>query len=188
MRHFLVTLSLLVFMLGSVAHADFSGGAFYTKNAVVQSISIDEAKVLVAHNKWRAEVGAPEMAYSKELASLAQAWADQLKNTHDCNMKHSAGAFGENIFWQSALAWSNGRRELLPIAPHEVVDAWGGEKKHYRYADNACAASEVCGHYTQLVWKKSTSVGCGVAVCGNRDQIWVCQYSPAGNRVGEKPY
>ncbi|MDO9190699.1 MAG: CAP domain-containing protein [Sulfurimicrobium sp.] len=46
----------------------------------------------------------------------------------------------------------------------------------------------MCGHYTQLVWKKTTAVGCGMAVCGSRDQIWVCQYSPAGNWAGQKPY
>lgn len=150
--------------------------------------NVDEARMVEAHNKWRAEVGVPGIGYSKKLASSAQAWADQLKNTHDCNMKHSAGAAGENIFWQSAVIWSDGRRELRHVAPKEVVDSWGNEKKHYNHANNDCAPSEACGHYTQVVWKNTTSVGCGMAVCGNQNQIWVCQYSPAGNQAGQKPY
>lgn len=150
--------------------------------------NVDEARMVEAHNKWRAEVGVPGIGYSKKLASSAQAWADQLKNTHDCNMKHSAGAAGENLFWQSAVVWSDGRRELSPVAPKEVVDSWSSEKKYYNHAGNACAPSEVCGHYTQVVWKSTSAVGCGMAVCDNRDQIWVCQYSPAGNQAGQKPY
>lgn len=149
---------------------------------------MDGAGMVAAHNKWRAEAGVPGLSYSKKLASSAQAWADQLKYSHDCNMKHSAGAAGENIFWQSAVVWSDGRRELRQVEPKQVVDSWGSEKKHYNHAGNACAPTEVCGHYTQVVWKNTSAVGCGMAVCGNLDQIWVCQYSPAGNWAGQKPF
>ena len=32
-------------------------------------------------------------------------------------------------------------------------------------------------------------IGCGMAVCDDtKQQIWVCQYEPAGNWVGERPY
>ena len=36
------------------------------------------------------------------------------------------------------------------------------------------------GHFTQLVWKGSTQIGCGVASCGGQN-FWVCRYSPPGN-------
>jgi pathogenesis-related protein 1 len=67
-----------------------------------------------------------------------------------------------------------------------VVDAWGNEVNYYSYADNSC--SGVCGHYTQLVWQSTREVGCAMAVCGDKAQIWVCTYHPAGNFVGQKPY
>mmetsp|Transcript_115894 Transcript_115894/g.360990 ORF Transcript_115894/g.360990 Transcript_115894/m.360990 type:complete len:186 (-) Transcript_115894:81-638(-) len=35
------------------------------------------------------------------------------------------------------------------------------------------------GHYTQVVWRASTSVGCGVS-----GALLVCEYGPAGNVVG----
>jgi hypothetical protein len=72
-----------------------------------------------------------------------------------------------------------------------VVDAWGNEKKDYDYANNSCQSGAVCGHYTQVVWRSTKLVGCGVASCsaGNsKAQVWVCQYSPPGNYVGERPY
>ena len=192
------TLCALALFHASFAHADITeAAAFWGEGTAVMAPHLDDdsspgsvngARIVAAHNTWRAEVGVPGITYSKKLASSAQAWADQLKNTNGCNMKHSAGAAGENLFWQSAAIWSDGRRDQQQIDPKVVVDAWGSEKKHYSHADNTCAHSEVCGHYTQLIWKKTTSVGCGMAVCGNRDQIWVCQYAPAGNWVGQKPY
>jgi pathogenesis-related protein 1 len=181
----------LCFLSGSVTHAAFwdDGEAAVTRDSGGSSSGkIDGASLVAVHNKWRAEVGVPGLSYSKTLAVSAQAWADQLKDSYGCNMKHSTGAVGENIFWQSAVIWSDGRRELRHVAPKEVVDSWGSEKRNYSHAVNACKPSEVCGHYTQVVWKNTTSVGCGMAVCGNQDQIWVCQYSPAGNWAGQKPY
>jgi hypothetical protein len=39
------------------------------------------------------------------------------------------------------------------------------------------------GHFTQLVWKDTTNLGCGLNTrCGMA--IYVCQYAPAGNVMG----
>jgi pathogenesis-related protein 1 len=45
----------------------------------------------------------------------------------------------------------------------------------------------VCGHYTQIVWRDTTSVGCAAQSCP-QGEIWVCDYSPPGNYVGQHPY
>jgi pathogenesis-related protein 1 len=119
------------------------------------------------------------------LAASAQAWADKLKSTKNCGMAHSGGPEGENLYWASA--WSNGPAQS--ISPAQVLNAWGSEKANYSHANNNCAAGKVCGHYTQVVWKNTSSVGCGMAVCESpKNQVWVCQYLPAGNYVGQKPY
>ncbi len=152
---------------------------------------VDREAIVTAHNKWRAEVGVGKLSYSRDLEVSAQAWADALKKTNRCQMRHSSpeGKYGENLFWASAVKWSDGRRELQKVSSDRPVDAWATEKANYDYASNSCEAGKVCGHYTQVVWKASTKVGCAYAVCeDSHDQVWVCQYQPAGNVIGRKPY
>jgi len=159
--------------------------------AGVRAGQVDEAAIVAAHNKWRAQVGVPALSYSPALAASAQAWAEELKQRNHCRMRHSRpqGQYGENLFWASAVVWSDGRRELSQVPPAKPVDSWGGEQRDYDYANNRCKPGKVCGHYTQLVWKASTRVGCAMAVCeDSQEQVWVCQYQPAGNVVGRKPY
>lgn len=151
----------------------------------------DSKEMLAAHNHWRKTVGAPQLKYSTELAASAQVWANHLKDSNHCQLQHSKpdGRYGENLFWASAMEWSDGRRELQKVSPKTVVDDWGNERKDYNYASNSCAPGKMCGHYTQLVWTSTTTVGCAVAVCKDSvEQVWVCQYQPPGNEVGKKPY
>jgi pathogenesis-related protein 1 len=146
---------------------------------------INSTEILSAHNTARAAVGVPALTYSDTLANSAQAWANHLKNTRNCNMQHSSGNVGENLYWASA--WSNGPAQQ--IAPQQAVDSWVKEKTDYDYSSNSCAPGKMCGHYTQVVWKNTQQVGCGMAVCDSpKNQVWVCQYSPPGNYIGQKPY
>jgi len=162
---------------------------------VIQSIHAADFKpadFVSAHNKWRVADGVMEkLSYSPSLAKSAQAWADNLKKNNACKMRHSKpdGKYGENLYWASAVQWSDGRNELQQVTPEQVVDSWGSEKADYNYADNSCAPGKMCGHYTQVVWRSTTTVGCAMAVCkDSQEQIWVCQYQKPGNWVGQKPY
>ena len=93
-------------------------------------------------------------------------------------MKHRRpNDYGENLYW----SYNKSPDSKM------VVDAWGSEIKDYDYATNTCNPNKVCGHYTQVVWRDTKEVGCGVAYCG-KEQVWVCNYSPPGNFVGQKPY
>lgn len=73
--------------------------------------------------------------------------------------------------------------------PVLAIDAWANEEKKYDYEKPKF--SESTGHYTQLVWKNTTAVGCGAVQCSNDAsngvQGWylVCEYSPAGNVAGQ---
>jgi uncharacterized protein YkwD len=136
--------------------------------------------MLDAHARIRAAVGVGPLTWSAALASHAQEWTDRL-STSGCTLNHRTGpdrqGYGENLFATSGRA-----------SPAEVVGSWESEKPDYDYATNTCAAGKACGHYTQIVWRNSTEVGCGVSICGNGNQIWACNYGPAGNVQGEKPY
>jgi hypothetical protein len=71
------------------------------------------------------------------------------------------------------------------VTPAEVVQTWIAEKGDYDPDSNTCAG--VCTHYTQVVWRTTREVGCGMAFDGER-QVWVCEYDPAGNVAGHRPY
>jgi uncharacterized protein YkwD len=144
--------------------------------------------MLNAHNQVRISATPtpnpplPALQWSVQAASTAQTWADQ------CNFTHNSrrGNLGENI----AAATPNA------LTTAGVVQNWASEAAHYDYGTNACAPGQVCGHYTQLVWRNTTHVGCATRVCDKnspfqgftRWQFWVCNYSPPGNFVGQRPY
>ncbi|CAH8634065.1 unnamed protein product, partial [Schistosoma rodhaini] len=66
-----------------------------------------------------------------------------------------------------------------------AVDAWFNEHKLYNFSVNNCRK---CLHYTQMVWAKTTDIGCGVANCSTYGLSIVCNYGPGGNWINEKPY
>lgn len=154
----------------------------------------EQSTLVAAHNRWRATVGVGRLTWADDLAVRAQAWANNLGQNNHCAMQHSrnrddgAVKIGENLYWASPVIWSNGRREVQAIASDKVVDAWGSEVKDYSYAGNSCRPGQMCGHYTQVVWRDTREVGCAAYVCGDASQVWVCQYRPAGNWVGQQPY
>ncbi len=133
-------------------------------------------QMLAAHNQWRQQVGVPPLTWSPELAAYAQAWANRLLRENQFEHR-SDSPYGEN------LAWSSGQQ----LSPANVVEMWGREQQDYDYASNQCRPGQVCGHYTQVVWRDTQQVGCGVARGDNRE-VWVCNYDPPGNYVGRKPY
>ncbi len=155
------------------------------------ALDFDADEMVAAHNRWRKTVHVPPLTWSSELAASAQEWANHLRDDNACRMQHSKpdSKYGENLYWGSAVQWSDGRREVQKVSPKKVVDDWASERADYDYKDNRCAAGRMCGHYTQVIWKSTTAVGCAIALCEDtRDQIWVCRYQPPGNWVGKKPY
>lgn len=156
--------------------------------------SNEQAGMTAAHNSVRHALNINELSWSEALANHAQEWADYLANNNQCKMQHRPddGAFkrlyGENLFWASPRRWSSGKVEIQDIKAEDVVTAWADEVHDYDYANNQCAIGKICGHYTQIVWRNTTAVGCGMKVCSDYSQIWVCSYDPAGNYIGQKPY
>jgi pathogenesis-related protein 1 len=127
-----------------------------------------------AHNAVRMRVGVPPLRWSAKLAQAAQQWADNLlrKGTLDHQVSNPNG---ENLYEMDGSTAS----------PADVVNDWASEARDYDYKDNSCSA--VCGHYTQIVWRKTEEVGCAAAQSRTR-QVWVCEYFPPGNYEGQRPY
>jgi uncharacterized protein YkwD len=128
-------------------------------------------RFVAAHNRARAKHCAGPLAWSSKLASYAQKWADTLK-AKGCAFGHSGGPYGENL--------AAGTEGVLD--PEATVAMWYDEIKLYKFPHGGFSMQT--GHFTQLVWRTTTQVGCGHAQCKGND-IWVCEYDPPGNYDGE---
>jgi uncharacterized protein YkwD len=138
-----------------------------------------------AHNQVRAALGIGPLTWDPALAAIAQSWASAcVDNEAPVGLiDHNAGRsdtypeyVGENIYGAGGGASGT-----------DAVALWVSEEEDYDYASNTC--SGVCGHYTQVVWRASTKLGCGISSCpgltyGNSV---VCNYAPGGNSGG-RPY
>ncbi|SMC22364.1 Cysteine-rich secretory protein family protein [Andreprevotia lacus DSM 23236] len=160
---------------------------------VLTSDTAAAQELLARHNAVRAgeNAGLPNMAWSDGLAAVAQRWADNLAATNSCDLQHSGSnssfeghGVGENLFG----GWVSPGGPGYFWTPTQVVDSWANEKPDYSFVTKSCASGKVCGHYTQVVWKSSTTLGCGRAKCGSSKEVWVCNYSPPGNYAGQNPY
>jgi uncharacterized protein YkwD len=128
----------------------------------------DTTSILVdAHNRVRAAHCAPPLAWSAQLAKVAQGWADKLRDA-GCAFEHSRTRYGENLAAGTAGALDAG----------SVVEMWYREVDQYDF--KRAAFSMDTGHFTQVVWVGTTKLGCGVASCKGME-IWVCNYDPPGN-------
>ncbi len=132
------------------------------------------AAVLNSTNLFRREHNATAAVWNATTAAFA---AQYLAGNADCTFAHSGGPYGENI----AVGYPS---------VQAAIDAWGNERQIYDFGHPGF--SEATGHFTQLVWKRSTSVGCGRRLCGGKaagakSTGWylVCEYWPRGNVIGQ---
>jgi pathogenesis-related protein 1 len=167
------------------------------------------AGITAAHNAVRATVPAQPplspLTWCQTIADYAQQWATSLAMNMCSQPQHRSAielqgkGYGENL----ATFASGGLLGLgLSTTAKQAVSGWASEAACWTYGtiggtekcDTSCYTnlhSDGCGHYTQIVWRDTTQLGCGVASCNNgalTEDIWVCNYAPPGNFPAQAPY
>lgn len=127
--------------------------------------------MLDEHNRARAQHCAPALTWSPKVAAAAQRWANHLRD-QGCAFEHSQTEYGENL-----AAGSTGS-----MSPRQAVAMWMEEKRDYDFGRGGFSMKT--GHFTQVIWRGSSQLGCGMSSCDGMD-IWVCNYAPPGNMEGE---
>lgn len=148
------------------ANAATTASSTSTSAAASSTASGDfESAILARHNEYRADHGVSALTWDDTLATYAQNYADK----YDCSgtLTHSGGAYGENL--------------ALGYTTTGAVDVWYNEGSDYDYS--TCNTYD---HFTQVIWKSTTKVGCGYKYCSSYWGTYiVCSYDPAGNVIGE---
>ncbi|WP_033922461.1 CAP domain-containing protein [Sphingomonas sp. 37zxx] len=143
-----------------------------------------DARILAAHNRERAGLGLPMLRWNVDLAVGAKQWSDTLGRTGQ--FMHSPDdpddeLLGENI-WGGDVGF---------FQPEAMVALWVSEKQQFRqgtfpYTSRTGDVMDV-SHYTQIVWRSTTDVGCAISR-GANEEILVCRYKNPGNIMGRRVY
>ena len=130
------------------------------------------AEVVAQHNVYRARVARGEvrgqtsasnmrqLVWDPELARVAQAHADTCRFAHDCSDCRAVTRWahvGQNLYiYKQTL-----RRPNVDWA--RALSAWFAEVKLFRSKDvSPFKFNKKWGHYSQMMWADTSSVGCGV--------------------------
>jgi len=149
----------------------------------IQPLEKFDQHILDAHNRERLALGLRPLIWNSALAESAQQWADYLASTGRFEHAPENGPYaeGENL-------WAGTKGYYTVDA---MVNAWTREKRYFKqgvFPRNSTTGNvEDVGHYTQMVWRATSQVGCAEASSAQED-ILVCRYSEAGNYIGERPF
>ncbi|KAF2645843.1 PR-1-like protein [Massarina eburnea CBS 473.64] len=171
---FTIPISVILLLLGLHIHQTFAltfstpgtrdaASTEYTKDDVFKQA------VLNVTNTYRKQHNATSLKWNDTLAGVAEKWSER------CVFEHSGGPTGENL----SSGYANASASIV---------VWGNERTIYDFKKGEF--SKATGHFTQLVWKSTTSVGCGRTECngksGKKAPGWfvVCEYYPHGNVIG----
>ena len=176
-------------------------------SALVPSAALQN-DFIAAHNFYRSKYCVRNLIWDSNLATVASNWANQNSNSHNPNrgteynqLCGCSNSVGENIYGAS----STGSISLTTATINETVNLWMSEFYSCTWAGHTnceCIAAgyqtsgsgisyTVIGHATQVLWNATARVGCGYSTysqSGSNHLLVVCDYSNAGNYVGQATF
>lgn len=144
------------------------------------SFASASARLLAAHNEVRSQVDVPALQWDPALAAAAASYGPVLERLG--GMRHSPRSSRpgqrENLWMGTRGAFS----------PEQMVGSWAAERRAFqpgRFPHVSRTGNWLdVSHYTQLVWRNTTSVGCAIHRAPRWDYL-ICRYSPPGNIDGQ---
>lgn len=144
--------------------------------AVAQEV-ITGGDYLAAHNDYRAKHCVPALKRSEALEKAAIEYAKKLAS--GAASGHDNTPDGENIYASGSSTGADANANVSGAA------SWYSEIKDFDFEKGAKKeGGSAVGHFTQMIWKATTEVGCGVATAKSDDMTMthvVCRYRPMGN-------
>ena len=162
---------------------------------IIFSVKLDSNKVnevlLAQHNKYRKMHNAPELVLDNELIKLALDYSASLAYKEDIysitpslSKNKNREKLGENIFTCTSVLKTINCYDITSTKP---VDEWYSEIKNYNFSEPGFTIDS--SHFSQLIWKETTKMGCGASV--RDDGVTykvVCNYYKAGNILNSQKF
>ena len=152
------------------------------KTKIISLTSLDLEKIrndiLNNHNYHRKQHQVGSLSRSSDLESIAQKYAEKLAS--DGALSHSNALYNGEWMGENLCA------QYYSVNGTEASEMWYNEVKDYNY--NKPGFSSDTGHFTQVVWKDTTQIGCGAACNEKNFCPIVCNYFPGGNNGGTNEY
>jgi uncharacterized protein YkwD len=146
-----------------------------------------QQRVVDHHNVHRANHSAPALQWDSQLASTAAKIAATCVYAH--SMDVDGGNYGQNI--AAGVEANNVSAVITELFYNGEV---GYYTNLYGQANPDMTNFEKWGHFSQLVWKGTTKVGCATQYCSGglanvgqyvSPHFTVCNYGAPGNYAGE---
>ncbi|KAI5240763.1 hypothetical protein E4T43_05846 [Aureobasidium subglaciale] len=146
-----------------------------------------QQRVVDHHNVHRSNHSAPALAWDAALASTAAKIAATCVYAHSMNV--DGGGYGQNI--AAGVEANNVSAVITELFYNGEV---GYYTNLYGQANPDMSNFEKWGHFSQLVWKGTTKVGCATQYCSGglanvgqyvSPHFTVCNYGSPGNYAGE---
>jgi hypothetical protein len=141
------------------------------------------ARLLALHNAERGRLGVAPLQWDATLAASAASYGLALEQLG--RLEHSPRVSRPG---QRENLWM-GTRGAFGL--EQMVGSWLAEKRYFRPGlfPNVSATGNWLdvSHYTQMVWRGTTHVGCAIHRSARWDFL-ICRYSPPGNKDGKPVY
>ena len=146
--------------------------------SIIISVDLEKLRssILADHNLRRKNHKVDPLEIDHEIEKIAQNYSETLaeaQSTDYSGNEYNGEKLGENIY----------RGTNLTINGDEVSSLWYSEINNYNFSSPGFSSS--AGHFTQIVWKATTKIGCGASCNNGTFCVVVCNYYPKGNTNDE---
>ncbi|CAG8908295.1 unnamed protein product [Penicillium egyptiacum] len=146
-----------------------------------------QESVLHYHNIHRSDHSSSALTWSDDLAQAAHTLASRCEYGHDTSIPSASGSYGQNI----AYGYDEAQVGEKIISEMMYTDEAPYFASLYGQDSPDMSNFSKWGHFTQIVWKGTSQVGCATVSCSDLKNVGgpapytVCNYGSPGNYAGE---